>query len=95
MSVAEGGWHLDKKVSIGIIVALAIQTVTFAVMGSRWMAITDARLSYLESTISASSGQDGRIIRLETRFDAFARTLDIIENKLDRALNRMTGVDGP
>jgi hypothetical protein len=72
-------WHLDKKVPIGIIAALLIQTLTFAVLGSRWMATTDARLTYLEQVQSGSSGQDGRIIRLETRFEGMQQTLLNIE----------------
>lgn len=44
-------WHLDKRVPLGILLALAMQTVTLVAVASSWRASTDARLAALEKNI--------------------------------------------
>ena len=81
------GWHLDKRVPIAIIAAIAIQSAGFV----WWMAKLDARVAALEEARSASTGQEGRIIRLETRLDDITDTLKNMDAKLDRLLPFRTG----
>lgn len=44
-------WHLDKRVPIGLIFALLVQTITLVYVGSTWKAETDGRLSTVETAI--------------------------------------------
>lgn len=45
-------WHLDKRVPLGILMALAVQTVTMVAIASSWRASTDERLATLEANIA-------------------------------------------
>lgn len=45
-------WHLDKRVPLGILLALAVQTLTLVAIASSWRASTDARLETLESNVA-------------------------------------------
>lgn len=45
-------WHLDKRVPLGILLALAVQTVTMVAIASSWRASTDERLQTLEENIA-------------------------------------------
>lgn len=45
-------WHLDKRVPLGILLALAVQTVTMVAVASSWRASTDERLGTLEDNIA-------------------------------------------
>lgn len=67
-------WHLDKKVPIALIIALAVQTFTFG----WWAATQDARIlslerdnGRLEKRVEAqdAAGRDaaGRLIRVEEK----------------------------
>ena len=76
------GWHLDKRVPIAIIVAIMIQTAGYV----WWTAKLDARVAALEDAKAAANGQEGRIIRLETRLDGITDTLKNMDAKLDRLL---------
>ena len=51
-------WHLDRKVPIGIIVAIVLQTFAILV----WAAKLDSRVSFLEMKDPA---QDARIQKIE------------------------------
>lgn len=52
MSNEHRSWHLDKRVPLGILLALAVQTVTMVAIASSWRASTDARLATLEAKIA-------------------------------------------
>jgi hypothetical protein len=75
MSRDEGQWHLDRKVPLAIIVTLLLQTGAFI----WWAAKTDARVDALEMNFTRISPQAERIVRLETKMDAVADSLNEIK----------------
>lgn len=76
-------WHLDKKVPIGIILALVIQTISFFVVATSWKTSVDGRLVRLEEIVSDNKSQGDRIIVLEQQLKFIADSLTRIEKKLD------------
>lgn len=76
-------WHLDKRVPIGIIVALVAQTISFFVVATSWKTSVDSRLGRLEEIVSDNKSQGDRIIVLEQQLKFIADSLTRIENKLD------------
>lgn len=52
MADADGAWHLDKRVPLGILLALAVQTITLVAIASSWRASTDERLETLEENFA-------------------------------------------
>ncbi len=59
-------WHLDKKVPLALIFAIACQTGGLLVWGSN----LSTRVNQLEMQLAAVAPQAERIIRLETKMDA-------------------------
>jgi len=91
---APSGWHLDKRVSISIIVALLLQTGGLIV----WASKIDSRVAVLEKTDAMALlerdanramnvGQENRITRLETRDETVEKALASIDSKLDRLVD--------
>jgi hypothetical protein len=76
-------WHLDKKVPIGIIFALVIQTITFFTIAAAWKTSVDVRIERLEETAVDSTKQGDRILILEQKFSYIVESLGRIEKKLD------------
>ena len=64
-------WHLDKRVPISLILAIAMQTIAIV----WWVATANARIDQLERQGSATPVQNERIIRLESKVDAIQETL--------------------
>lgn len=64
----ERHWHLDRKVPVALIVALAAQTVAMV----WWAATLSIRVDQLEQKAVASAPQAERIIRLESKVDVIA-----------------------
>ena len=58
-------WHLDKKVPIGLIVAIVIQTLTLVYVGATWKAETNGRLTALENS-AAELAEDYDAVRRRT-----------------------------
>lgn len=54
-------WHLDKKVPIGIIMALLIQTLAFVYTLTAWKADVDGRLLALERSDSQKVSHETRL----------------------------------
>jgi hypothetical protein len=77
-------WHLDKKVPLGIIFAIIMQTVTLVVIGTVWKTQTDSRLEALEKTDLGRSGLNDRVIILEQKFNYIQESLGRIEEKIER-----------
>jgi hypothetical protein len=73
-------WHLDRKVPIALILALAIQTSAV----SWWAATLSARVDLLERQAVAIGPQAERIIRLETKVDGITGGLSEIKALIDR-----------
>lgn len=84
-------WHLDKRVPIGIIFALVVQTITFFVIATSWKTTVDGRLGRLEEIVSDNKSQGDRIIILEQQLTFIAASLKRIEDRLsihDPKLNK-------
>ena len=82
--IPNGGWHLDKRVPIILIITIFIQTGSII----WWAASLSSRVSVLETAIMRDSTQEARIIRNETRVTTIENSLDRIEKKLDRLIER-------
>jgi hypothetical protein len=76
----EHQWHLDRKVPIALIVALAAQTSAI----SWWAATLSARVDLLERQLVAIGPQAERIIRLESKVDGITGGLWEIKTLIDR-----------
>ena len=75
-------WHLDKRVPIGIIFALVVQTITFFVIATSWKTTVDGRLGRLEEIVSDNKSQGDRIIILEQQLTFIVASLKRIEDRL-------------
>jgi hypothetical protein len=73
-------WHLDRKVPIALIVALAVQTSAV----SWWAATLSARVDLLERQAVAIGPQAERIIRLESKVDGITGALWEIKGLIGR-----------
>jgi len=62
---ADRHWHLDKKIPVAIIVAIAIQTAG----GIWWAATINARVNAIEIAQTASAPQGDRLTRLEVQVE--------------------------
>lgn len=80
-------WHLDKRVPIALIVTIIIQS-----MAAVWWAATmQSRMEALERMLSSQAGTESRLVRLEQVTTIQTRTMERIENKLDRVIERENG----
>lgn len=68
-------WHLDKKVPLPMLFAIAGQTIAFA----WWAATTTARLDEVERKLVANAPQGERVIRLEEKVGVVQKTVDEIK----------------
>ena len=80
------GWHLDKKVPITIIVALALQTLGFIYVGTAWKTEIDFRVNNLEQLNNDRKSQEGRIIAVEQQLNYITDSLKRIEAKLESSI---------
>lgn len=76
-------WHLDKKVPVGIIIALIVQTMGMIYVGTTWKDSVEHRLSNVEARQELNKGNRERIVVLEQRLEFIENTLIRIEKKLD------------
>lgn len=90
-----GGWHLDKRVPLAIIMTIFIQTAGIV----WWAANLENRVVTLEkanteiatdlaSRAIVTGRQDQSIVRLETQFLNVADALQDMNAKLDRLIER-------
>ena len=80
-------WHLDKRVPIALIATIVMQT-----MAAVWWAATmQSRIEALEKMLAASATTESRLVRLEQVTLTQSRTMDRIESKLDRVIERENG----
>lgn len=78
------GWHLDKKVPLGIIIALAVQTLVFTYIGTSWKDSVDNRIAVLEKSDGNQQSHENRITVLEQKFDYIRGDLAEIKSLLRR-----------
>ena len=76
---ASSRWRLDRQVSIGLLVAVALQAAT-ALM---WAGRASARIDDLRQRLDAQAPVAERLARLEAQADATRASLARIESKLD------------
>ena len=81
----DNAWHLDKKVPIGLLVMIVVQTITLVYVGTTWKSDIDHRLTTLEKSDDARGPQGNRLTILEQKFDFIQSTLSRIERKIDAA----------
>lgn len=81
---ASAGWHWDKRVPIALIVTIAVQTLGLAF----WIGGLSQRVTSLEESRASSSDNPTRIVRLETKIEIMQSTVDRIDGKLDRLIQR-------
>jgi hypothetical protein len=82
----ENEWHLDKKVPLGLLLTIVIQTVTLVYVGTTWKSDVDSRITALEKTETQTSANPTRITILEQKFEFISETLKRIERKLDKEI---------
>jgi hypothetical protein len=80
---SDSDWHLDKKVPLGLLVMIVVQTITLVYVGTTWKSDIDHRLVVLEKSDDARSPQGNRLTILEQQFSFIQQTLGRIERKLD------------
>lgn len=81
-------WHFDRKVPIGIIMAIVLQTLGMVVVGTAWKADVDNRILQLERSDADRKPQEARLIRLEERLNSALSILNDINRKMEHASNR-------
>ena len=77
-------WHLDKKVPIGLIGALIVQTIVITSWGTAKFDNIDNRVSNLEKSDSGQQSHENRITILEQKFTYIQSSLDEIKDILKR-----------
>jgi hypothetical protein len=77
-------WHLDRKVPIGLILMIVVQTITLVYVGTTWKDGIDHRLDNLEKYEASTSMNSTRVTILEQQFISIGQTLKRIEDKIDK-----------
>jgi hypothetical protein len=75
-------WSLDRRVPIGVLLALAGNTLFFVWVGSSWQQEVRLRLDMLERADAERKPQEARLIRLEEKLLAVSQVLDRIDQRL-------------
>jgi hypothetical protein len=79
MSETTESWRIERKLTIGVLVALALQTSGALI----WAGAASERLSQLEAQMAASAGSNERLARLEEHAAYTRVALDRIERRLN------------
>ena len=74
-------WRLDRQVSIGLLVAVALQ----AAAALLWAGKASARIDDMQRRLEAQAPVAERLARLEAQADATRQSLARIEARLERA----------
>jgi hypothetical protein len=80
----DSNWHLDKKVPIALILAMAMQTAGVV----WWGATTSERLSALERKADAAAPQAERLARVETKLESVQNGISEIKSILTPPVRR-------
>lgn len=83
MSDDERAWHLDKRVPIGIIVALVAQTIALLYTEAAWRAETGSRINALEVAV-----EDNVHLRRK-QWDR----IEVVERQQKRVDSQLAGLD--
>lgn len=86
----DGGWHLDKKVPLGLIATILLQTATFAWWASSQSSSLqdhERRLLMQERTAELRAARDltqeGRLARIEEGIRSLLETAQRLERRVD------------
>ena len=79
-------WHLDKKVPLGLILALLVQTVVITSWGSAKFENYEGRIMNLEKNDDAQQAYERRITVLEEKFNYIRDDLSEIKSLLQRGM---------
>lgn len=82
-------WHLDKRVPVALIVALAVHAMTTI----WWAASLTSRVETLETTQTDRSPYFDRVVQVEVEVKRNTELLNNIDSKLDRVLENSRGED--
>lgn len=80
------GWHLDRKVPIGLFVGFVVQTIVIVAWGTSKMESFDSRIVALEKSDNGQESQESRIIVLEQQFGYVRSDLAEIKDLLRRQI---------
>ena len=80
------GWHLDKKVPIGLFAGFLLQTIVIVVWGTAKIDAIDSRISALEKSDSGQASHENRIVVLEQQFNYIRSDLAEIKELLRRQI---------
>ena len=81
MSQSKDPIRVDRKISIGVLVALAFQTAGVLI----WSGAASERLKQLEDRMQANADNTERLARLEEHATYTRVALDRIERRLDES----------
>ena len=88
MPAVTESWHLDKKVPVGIIIALLVQSLGFIYVGTAWKTAVEYRIASLEKQNEERKSQEGRIIAMEQKLQYITEGIRRIESKMDARNNQ-------
>lgn len=74
--------HLDRRVSWGLVLGFALQTMTFIWVGATWKESVNARLDVLERADNERRPQEARLIRVEERMQSMYELMQRIDQRL-------------
>lgn len=77
-------WRVERKVPVAIIITLALQLVVQLVAAAWWASNTSARLTAVETQITAAAPQAVSIAKLETKVDGVVASISEIKDILRR-----------
>lgn len=77
-------WHLDKKVPIGLIIGLIVQTVVLATWITTRFDGIDNRIANLEKSDGGQASHESRLVILEQQFSYIRSDLAEIKEILRR-----------
>ncbi len=83
MSDEERAWHLDKRVPIGIIAALVVQTLALLYTEAAWRAETGSRINALEIAV-----EDNVVLRRK-QWDR----IEMVEQQQKRLDSQLSGLN--
>ena len=86
MTTENASWHLDKKVPIGLIFALLVQTLVITSWGTAKFENYDNRLSNLEKSDDSQQSHENRLVVLEQQFSYIRSDLAEIKEILRRQI---------
>lgn len=75
---AAGGWHLDKRIPVALIVTLGLQTAGVFF----WMGQLSVRIDQLENQVLRAATNSDRLTRLEVQLENMGLTLERIDQRL-------------